>query len=508
MMDPSEKHSFEEQWKRVFEEASEIPPKSVWEGIEAHLDRDEDKIVPLPWWNSSKVWYVAASLAALLLVGAGIWYNNASTIIRHHSPVAVRESGKTTASTEKEAEITAHAKEQANSGIEETAEKPGEPVAAATSASVATAGAERGSNESSSRISDDVAAKEGSQLAQANEKVSPDEMADRNGFAAIRSSGLPDRNETSGLEKHAAPAESAVIALLEQSTETVSPGILSPVGMKELDVHVQKRYVFFRPAMQEELPALPKAKKEYWAGVSFMPATFSPDIKVKSAPQNFSSVAIASQKATSGSSKEGFSYAYQTSGGVKLSKHWSMELGVSYLTGNSSYEGGGYLLNLSSDGQPTNVLESAYAGINSSKTQNSPSFGDNKSNNLYINVTKDIRNDYRYLQMPVQAGFTLNPNGKWSYSLLGGLMANFFLRNDLESASGAIITTTAADDVYKAVNLAATTGLRLNYKLSTRWRANLTGSYQKAIDSGIRSNQSLDSKPYLYGVSWGVRYSF
>jgi len=110
--------------------------------------------------------------------------------------------------------------------------------------------------------------------------------------------------------------------------------------------------------------------------------------------------------------------------------------------------------------------------------------------------------------LPVQAGFTLNPDKKFSYSVLGGMMANFFLVNELESASGDIIRTTANDDIYRSMNWAATTGLRLNYKLSSNWGANLTGSYQRAVSSGFRSNQSLDSHPYLYGVSWSVRYSF
>ena len=152
-----------------------------------------------------------------------------------------------------------------------------------------------------------------------------------------------------------------------------------------------------------------------------------------------------------------------------------------------------------------NVLEDALAS-------NSPSFADKSSNfnngALYIDVAKKVSNNYQYLQLPVQAGFTLNPDKKFSYSVLGGMMANFFLVNELESATGDIIRTTASDEIYRGTNWAATTGLRLNYKLSSNWAANLTGSYQKAVSSSFRSNQSLDSHPYLYGVSWSVRYSF
>ena len=184
-------------------------------------------------------------------------------------------------------------------------------------------------------------------------------------------------------------------------------------------------------------------------------------------------------------------------------------MGVSYLKGNSSYEGGGYVLNAFNN-RSANVLENALADLAPSPSNAYQDKNGFFANNgaLYIDVAKTVSNNYQYLQLPVQAGFTVFPDKKLSYSVLGGMMANFFLSNELESASGEIITTRASDEIYRSMNWAATTGLRFNYRLSTRWNANLTGSYQKSVTSGFRSNQSLDSRPYLYGVSWGMRYSF
>jgi uncharacterized protein HemX len=77
MMDPSEINNFEDQWRKAFKEASEAPPQSVWEGIEARLDEGNKRGLILPlWWQSSKVWYAAASIAAILMVGGGIWYQS------------------------------------------------------------------------------------------------------------------------------------------------------------------------------------------------------------------------------------------------------------------------------------------------------------------------------------------------------------------------------------------------------------------------------------------------
>jgi hypothetical protein len=235
-----------------------------------------------------------------------------------------------------------------------------------------------------------------------------------------------------------------------------------------------------------------------------MPAAFNPNVKLREAPQAFMAQSVSQKRSVSGTSEARASYAVQTQGGVRLSKHWSVETGISYLRGNSAYEGGGYVVN-AYNSAASNVLENALAS-------NSPALSDKAAdfNNgaLYIDVAKKASNNYQYLQLPVQAGFTLNPDKKLSYSVLGGMMANFFLVNELESASGDIIRTTASDEIYRGTNWAATTGLRLNYKLSANWGANLTGSYQKAVSSGFKSNQSLDSRPYLYGVSWSVRYSF
>ncbi len=55
MMDPSKENSFEEQWKKVFQETSETPPLSAWEGIEARLDEEEnEKVIPL-WWKTPAI---------------------------------------------------------------------------------------------------------------------------------------------------------------------------------------------------------------------------------------------------------------------------------------------------------------------------------------------------------------------------------------------------------------------------------------------------------------------
>ena len=544
-MDPSETHNFENQWKKAFNEASETPPPSVWEGIEARLNHNEDdKIVPL-WWRSPKLWYAAASIVALMLVGGGIWYNNRSGSFKadqvaiaskkSSTPTGKVESAENQAKTLNEIESNrdlnandadatkelgvklksgkinrtpdsdeqlAETSERKSSGIENLAQKSklknDQPQLKDERNETDTFIAKNLQKEPSSK-NDQFELKSGSKDKVELSQINPSDLE--------KKTGVP-----TDVTSKSVVSPTTRSSVTEETVANLSPNIqtelLSSRPYSDLDVFMQKRYVFFKPEIQaEEKTAAPKKPKEYYAGLSLMPASFNPDVNIKEAPMAFASQVASRQKSLTGSNEAGASYAIQTQGGLRFSKHWSMEMGLSYLQGNASYQGGGYVLNAYNN-TSSNVLQDAIYGLASTGKNALPSQGFANSSSLYIDVNKKVSNNYQYLQVPVQAGFTLYPDKKLSYSVLGGMMANYFISNELESASGEIITTTASDDIYKSVNWAATTGLRLNYRLSSRWKASLTGSYQKAITSGFRSNQSLESHPYLYGASWGVRYSF
>lgn len=515
-MDPSEINNFEDQWRKAFKEASETPPQSVWEGIEARLDEGNKRGLILPlWWQSSKVWYAAASIAAILMVGGGIWYNNSGV---KNDPIntgiaATHQAEKPATEKEVLPETKTNAPDvisgdsqlaknsAENESVENKVTKPDVEIAHESKSqnanSIAAKSKGNAANQPAAALTSEKLAV--TQTAKDNVKVSDKPFTDQKTLNPAADQILA--NQVRIASSVNVPAKAAV-------GSNIAAESLAALPYSDLDVHVQKRYVFFRPDIKSEEPAKVSKQKEYWAGVNLMPASFNPDLKLKEAPMAFANQSVANKKSVSGESESGMSYAVQTQGGMRLSKHWSVELGVSYLKGNSDYIGGGYVLS-AYNSQSSNVLEDALAGLAAS-----PNPGSDKSagfvNNgaLYIDVAKKVSNNYQYLQLPVQAGFTINPDKKLSYSVLGGMSANFFLTNELESASGEIITTTANDEIYRTTNWSATTGLRLNYKLSTKWKASLTGSYQKAITSGFRSNQSLESHPYLYGVAWGVRYSF
>ena len=541
MMDPSGINNFEDQWKKAFDEASETPPPSVWAGIEARLDRDDQDIIPL-WWRSPKLWYAAASIAALLLVGGGLWYSNRSGLPADRNiDIATKlpsengenvgnkggkEEGRNiigdSVSGDRNVAATSPTSEKSlNENVENNKINQSE-IAASKVEVEQFEGIKSERNRpkvSGKEVEAIIASKQDESVLKGNQVAGKTPSIDSE---KISESGFTDKNKEQEISKEVFTKEVASSAVVPEKetialqNQSMVVALLNPIQYKSLDVFMQKRYVFYKPEVQaeEKLPEL-KKPKEYWAGVGLMPGSFNPDVQIKEAPNAFVGQLTSRQKSLTGKNEAGTSYAIQTQGGMRVSKHWSVELGLSYLQGNSKYQGGGYVLNAynNASADASNVLQDALSNLSSSKNNQptnypSPSNGLATNSSLYIDVDKKVSNDYQYLQLPVQAGFTLRPDKKLSYSLLGGMMANFFLSNELEAANGEIITTTASDDIYRNMNWAATTGLRFNYKLSTKWKASLTGSYQKAISSGFKANQSLESHPYLYGVAWGVRYSF
>ncbi|GLU56272.1 hypothetical protein Dfri01_57330 [Dyadobacter frigoris] len=515
-MDPSKKNSFDEQWKRAFQEASETPPLSAWEGIEARLDEEErEKVIPL-WWKTPGYWYAAASVAALLLVGIALW--DGSYDVNNNKAETQIAANKSASDTQKTIA-------EENESIISTQKQNGKEQNLNSESAIANVGRSKELPErvNVSKNTVEKLAEQKSAFGKGGNIVAPPveniiataSEFKKEGKSLIvsdfkKTKEITATKEMSDLTNN--PEKPIAIANLDAASQILAEA-LTPIGYKDLDVYMQKRYVFFKPDPMAESkpPKKEKKKQEYWADVNVMPASFNPNINVTNAPSAYAS-ANASRQSLSGSSRSGASYAVQTQGAKRISKHWSVETGLNYLQGNSTYEGGGYLLNAVTS-QSENVLQSAFAdkaALGSNASPNSPTTGAplSSSNTLYIDLNKEVNNNYRFVQVPVQAGFTLNPDKKLSYSVVGGVITNFFVNNEFESASGTVITTKAKDDVYRNLNYSATTGLRFNYKLSARLKATLSGSYQKSLLSGFKTSESLESHPSLYGVAWGVRYSF
>ncbi|GAB2764560.1 hypothetical protein GCM10027275_02130 [Rhabdobacter roseus] len=513
-MNQSGKQSFEEEWRRALEDASEAPPPGVWSKIEAQLDENETKVVPLlpQWWRSPRLWYAAAAIGALLLVSWPLW-DRSEKDGQNRSQVA--RSGR----EGKGVDTSTSAEPAAPSGTPPLVSAPRLAESPEVISSEASTQAEAVKQRALAQRLAATPRRNG-----AADKPNAQEQPGTSGTLASQVPSWAAAPEVAlgPADPSARPGSAALLAedqpatASEQRPEaTAELAFLSPRAIRELPVHTQKRYVYYRYEVEDEVvPEVSGKKQQLWAGLGLMPAAYNPNVQVTSPPSAFTAANASRQSVSNNSSNAGLSYALQTQAGIKLSKHWSIESGISYLRGNSSFQSSGYVLDGVSN-RSANVLENAILA-NASRSNDYNSFAPSMPNYLnldkvaafYIDLDQQTRNDYRFIQLPVHAGYTINPEGKLSYTVLGGMVANVFLRNDLEGASGYTLTNTASDDIYRPLNWSAGTGLRVNYRFSTHWGANLTGAYQHALSSGLQDNSTIQSRPQLYGLSWGVRYSF
>ena len=224
------------------------------------------------------------------------------------------------------------------------------------------------------------------------------------------------------------------------------------------------------------------------AGVSIN----DPTLTMSFAPQTGATRSVAAGNGNF--SQSAVSLSVQLLGGVQLSKHWSLESGLSYLRGNSTYKDYFRLSNQNTS------LDFAFSdnqlGNNGSKS--SPAY-----NNAVTADGQSVSNVLQFLQIPLQVGYTISPTRKLSLTILGGVFGNILLRNSINNNA-----YSAGEAQYNAINLAATTGVRLNYRLSGRWAATLTGTYQRALGSENTAQSLVQTRPQMLGLGFGLRYGF
>lgn len=558
-MSQSEKPKFEQEWQRALESATETPPPSAWEGIEARLDARKSAVVmPLAWWRSPKAYYAAAAVVALSLLS---W-----PVLRLSQPDRIGEvtSENTTPgvnSTEADAPelavrvpettpptIPTEAAPVAKAPIRPMTTEPKTDRLADVSATPELSNVP--ALEVPSRLKSIDVESQNPHLApmaasglavlprvSVPDSARPEKVTERqlasdfmpktDGNNGTMGNGIaPKSGGMSGLaptiiaitssSRHSKSEDIERVIMGSSTMPLRTPALTFPiaqrmrVGTSEGAIHLAQRTILY-DAAETKFPSLPRRGRvrELWAGISLMPAFFNPKIDVTTAPAAFSD-AKASRESLSSGSRGQLSYAVQLQGGKRLSRHWSVETGVSYLQGNSDFKSPGYILDATTS-KSQNVLENALTtgkqGNNYFPTIIGTSSSDNSSG-AYIALDQNATNNYRYVQVPAQAGYTLNPDGRLSYTLLGGVVANLFLQNQIQDSQGAALKTTADDGIYRGLNWSATTGVRVNYRLAEHWDATLSGSYQKAVASILKDSRTLDSRPQLYGVAWGVRYVF
>ncbi len=311
----------------------------------------------------------------------------------------------------------------------------------------------------------------------------------------------------------------------EASTNTFAVDFLKsrPFAASELaSIH---RIVWFRPAEPDQQPAESKQqpeKRERWASVSLMPGAFNPSVAVQVPTFANTSSFVNNQAASTQSlatvqSQANFSVAYQAVAGLQLTERWSVESGVGYLAGRSTVESPtqGYIAQgaLSGLGVGTAnrnlyadaLQNSSGRAVMADAVNSLGSYYQAKLQNAYDPLNRQtLRNDFQYVQVPVQVGYQLRPRKRLGLALLGGFLTNIFVRNTVADE----LVIEPQDGVYRPVSWAASLGARFRYRPTRRWSASLAGLYQPTLGAGTRPESQVQSRPTTAGVSFGVDYHF
>lgn len=541
-MASSEEHTFENEWRRRFDDASETPPPALWERIEARLDEEEEeRVMVIPFWQRTQQlrWVAAASVTALLLAVGGWWLKTnlpeksvaASTQLAQQPratettklenlsvPSAKENDPKTSLAAKSEPVVDEGVAETPTKVTREKEQVTAAPLSGETARLMASSSKRNGGQKGR-------AARQESKLPVTPALISP--FSEQTIASATTQNITPSSGEKMNA-KGGTSAEIPVAGFSEggqvaaPSEPKVSPemtlAFLESKQLRQLVGHPKRQPWVAVPSEPIDFVKPKQLPKEYWASVGVMPASYNAGVEIGrrgmlAAASNtplYNNLASFNNSArtSSGTNRSALSYAFQWQGGVQLSSRWSLESGVNYLQGNSIYQGVNAFSTLSNS--YINSLESAVnLSDNNVPRYDLATIGSDKSLVQTLSTTQDISNSYQFVQVPVQTGFALiKPKRKFSLWLLGGVINNIFLKNSFQTGQDNMVTVSGNDSPYRRLSFAATTGMRLQYKVNKRWTTLLSGNYQRSVGSTTRANAAFQSRPQLMGVGAGVRYGF
>lgn len=480
------KNNNNNEWRKVFEKAVESPPPNVWDAIEKRLDENlKAKPLIAPWWQ--RYWLAAASVLVVLGVGTIILLVN-----RTQSPQEIVANLNVKSNPVQSSKATSNVEPQTFAQIEESS--TGEARSAEHNA------------------------------------IQPSLTSDPKTSVAL------DRNMRS-------PAESKspnLVTLQTFASETVADAKkvdiehkslfsnvewIEPSPVQELKTYWQRRYIFYNPYANESVEDdLPKSESStLWAAVSFMPGGFNPNMEFNHqsvyqmdhalSTSGFTNGMYANNRSVTGNRDQPkISYQASAQVGINLSKNWTLESGISYLQGNSTSRSPGFFLNKMTQ-ESADLLPNAlmYGKANYSPETIEQLQLDNSIegySTVFVPMDKNMDNNYQFLQVPLMGGYTFRPEKKFSYTMLAGGITNIFLTNKLETMSGFVLETKPENNVYNPLGISAAAGVRVNYRINNAWYTNLSANYQHSLTDSFKDNPFLKSKPQVYGISWGVRYTF
>lgn len=473
----SSENKFEKQWQEAFNDASFTPPDALWERIAEQLDEDKKQKPFFMLWGMPA--YFASGIAATLILAlSGLYFFRPSDTVASKNNVA-------------KTEIKPEQTKQPDDVVESVVQP----------AEVTTANAPLASNKTNKIFTN-------------KKQVTVALNSDNQYFNTIKSADV-------ALTSEIKPQESNDKSFLEK---------LSTILGKEVEKYTV-HYTLKRNKLGFEIKENTASEKvtperRTWIGLISGISPFKPNFQsgnlnalaassadaFKKNDANFSFQESKVNSSTPGQSVTGdpslalpnsapvqqFSVGRAINLGIqagkKLTKHLALEAGLRYLQGNAPANTNVYTLN-----QTTGDINTFYQDYLSNGKS---------TTNAVVAIEDVVRNEYEYLIIPVQLAYQIPLSKKLNVEVLGGVSADAFLKNTLESESTDIATLTSSNSAFRSVGMSGLGGVRVNYSLDDKWELSIGSGFQRAIVSNFNSATSAKLRPQMLGVNYGVNYHF
>lgn len=495
-MEKSSENNFEQQWKQKFEKTSTPPPLDMWKRIEAGLDEKVERKPLFLLWGIPT--YVVSGIAATLILAIGGWFlltSSEATLVEDIVHLQTNEA-ENEQNVDQPAGKNAADKEVSGAKDLKTSDKIASTkisAKAAVSANVITSTSEN-----------------------LNKILAESQLNQRQNVRVINSDQLMISVEA---------GQFSVIG--RKLTNSLSK--INGLGYEKYPVRYilkRNRLAYVEP-LQETVVA-EKESRRSWIGVISGLSPFKPNFQSSSLDQlasasvnsyssNNENFIIQRPSGAQGSVGPGSpgtgdnAFAIPTGSpvqqftngrafnmgiqaGKQLSKRLAIESGIRYIQGNSPVNSNVYTLN-----QQTGEVN---AFVQDYITQNKT------LNNAVVGSAETLNNSYEYLSVPVQLAYGIPLLNKLNVEVTGGVSADMFLQNTLQSETTDVASLNASNSAFRALGMSGLGGVRLNYLLDDRWELTVGSAFQQALVSNFESGTAARLRPQMLGINYGVNYHF
>ena len=127
--------------------------------------------------------------------------------------------------------------------------------------------------------------------------------------------------------------------------------------------------------------------------------------------------------------------------------------------------------------------------------------------NATANFGSDVSQDFKYLEVPIQATYKLIDQKQLSVGLTGGISTNFLIGNLASITQNGIKLSQGNTDNLRNVLYSGSAGIELGYDLGKNLVLTVEPRIKQYLHS-VSSNDLITYRPMQLGIFTGITYSF